>query len=423
MTDGIRIGAHSLGLRPAWRYAFVPAGSRCSSTPDAIFLDTGGEVSSGVLDTHGWTGSAPCTAQLVLTHPELVYDHLMYPSRTRRQHGSTASQPWSPVIVTHHQPDFDAVVSTLLVELLVEGGDLPGWAASLAAYAAIVDRGAWRVDKTDERTWRHPVHMAFLVLQHIPIPGSKRDGDLHRLSRGLRLLRSEIAAILGDDLRASRTHFLDLDRSGLGAWRSDPEFRDLAIELDRDHARFMDDLTHARVTHVNLPAEDGGADLNVPTLILERPPTSMLAKYWVRESGYPYFLCPMKSHGAGAPDHYARTILSLDPNWSVDGRKPTLRGLGCIVAPFLGEMCARRYRAGTMALATTPHPGTTVAAMISRLSTPHSPTGPCFPGRRSYASRPVASGALRPRRCSSCCRIPPLVAVEVAGNRPRRSFR
>ena len=53
----------------------------------------------------------------------------------------------------------------------------------------------------------------------------------------------------------------------------------------------------------------------------------MLSKYWVRASGRPYFLCPYDPDPASS-GRYRRAILSLDPTWSIGGRKPSLHGLG-----------------------------------------------------------------------------------------------
>lgn len=328
--DLVRLGATRLGLKTQWRHAFLPAGSSHATTPDAVYLDIGGQLAPGVIDTHSGDGSAACTAQLVVERPELVHGHLIGPWLRRAAEGQALEdRTWSPALVTHLHPDFDAAVSALLVQLLVEDGDLPSWAAGLAAYAASVDQGRWQIDLHDERSWRRPVHMAFLALQNLPVDPALGSVHKQRLLRGIELVQAEVDAVLTavnlSDHRAP--DFLSLSTPGLGGWRDDARFEDLREALDQDQARFQADLAAARLETVSLPARDGGAHLQVPAFIANTPPTSMLSKYWVRASGRPYFLCPYQPDPSRV-GHFRRGILSLDPNWSHEGRHPTLQGLG-----------------------------------------------------------------------------------------------
>jgi hypothetical protein len=120
-------------------------------------------------------------------------------------------------------------------------------------------------------------------------------------------------------------------------WSRRPEFEDVRALLDEEPERFADDYEAARRTEVSLPARGTGrlgvsqlAEVRVPTFISPEPPRSKLNKYWVRASGFPYYICPYPTEADRAsPRLWGRVILSLDPTWTDEhGVAPSLRGLG-----------------------------------------------------------------------------------------------
>ncbi len=340
----IRIGASELGLQLHWRFAFLGPGSQAATTPDAIFLDLGGAVAPGVLDEHGAGVEAGSCAELVLRFPELAYNHLVGPWLDRQKDGrDLRGVRWSPVIVTHRQPDFDALVSAHLVMELVEHGQLPSYSRALVAYTSEVDQGRYRIDPARRATATEAIHMAYLAIQNLvpPTPGCDQAGaDRWHLRRGLTLLRRSMGAIASartpeDGPLHSQLH-LHPGEPGVAAWRDDPDFADACELLDTDAERYLADRAVADLPMVDLPAADGEGTIRVHGFVCREPPSSYLNKYWVRADGIPYFVCPYPQAGRLRADEvdgkprYPQVIISVDPEWTqpATGRRLSLHGLG-----------------------------------------------------------------------------------------------
>lgn len=337
----LRTGARALGLEVTWRYAFVGPGTVVQPTRDALYLDVGGKLCKGVIDQHQDGTLGRSTSELVLRFPELVHEHLLGKWLDLRDAGHDLNgRAFSPVIVTHVYPDFDSVVASWLAQRLVEDGELPPEAEALAAYGALVDQGAYTVDLTRPETATHAIHMAFLATQH------RRLGHVATLQRGHQLIDSVLEAI-----RKARKGSFPLEMAQLlppafwspsarerdaelaraiPSWRESEAFKEERAIVDEDLERFRADHAKALCREVLVRAVDGGPPLVVPTFIATEPTQSKLNKYWVRASGFPYFICPSAEpdRATGQPRH--AVFLSLDPTWKdpKEGRKPTLRGLG-----------------------------------------------------------------------------------------------
>ncbi len=332
----MRRGARDLGLQVKWQVEFVRAGTALQSMPDAVILDVGNDLGPGVFDQHQDQRVRGSTAELVVRYPAYAYDHLMARWLAQANDGvDLQGRTWSPVLVTHAAPDFDAVVSILLVMHLIETGVLPPFAEALAQYSALVDQGRYQIDLNALETATHAVHMAYLELQHqSPPPG--QSSDRWHVAQGLELLRETLGAVVTARGKAKlwpMTEAGDLlpDQPGVASWRALPAFESLAAELDADSLRARIDYESADLRAVRLPAADGGPDISVGAWVARGQPTAHLNKYWVRAAGYPFFICPR-----GSPREqdgsivYPSVILSIDPTWSEPGtdRRPTLRGLG-----------------------------------------------------------------------------------------------
>jgi hypothetical protein len=353
MTDStlqpasLRSGALQFGLDLHWRYLFVGQGSTWATTPDTVFLDVGNRSEPGVLDTHSVEGLADSTAQLVVARPELVYNHLVGPWLARAQDGQDLrGRIWTPAIVCHRSPDFDAMVSALLVRILVETGDLPPWADDLAAYAACIDQGRWRLEGEDAGLDPVPVHFAILAIQNLPHP----DGDAGRLVRGMRIIQAEVEAICHARGRAfdlGGVSAFSRGRPGAGSWRQVEGNDDIRKSLLDDCATFEEDRRSAVTEEWILPTTDGEA-CTVPGLVLPSPSRSFLAKYRVRAEGRPFFACELEGSAPGQ----RRVIFSLDPTWTEQGSRPTLKGLGSALERL--ECAERRKGNGEDARNRTP---------------------------------------------------------------------
>jgi hypothetical protein len=336
------LGAQALGLKVDWRYCFVPPGERAATTPGVVYVDVGGAVAPGIVDHHGHQGPGTCSAMLVVEQREQVYNHLLSPWLVRFEEGRIpAGAVWTPTLVLHHDPDFDALVAAFLVRLLVAEGDLPRYARALAGYALEVDQGRYRLPAAVEaqekgaldRRELDAIHLAYLAIQSFTGPNGRELSSGEKLRLGFELLECVlvgITAVRGDTPR--KLEELVPGAPGVDSWRTDARFAPFAALLDRDLELFREDFHQGRkVDSVPLPAADGGVAVPVRAFVAAGPPRSVLHKYWVRGSGFPFFICPLgDGTGQGSTGRVARrrVVLSLDPMFSVDGRRPSLRGLG-----------------------------------------------------------------------------------------------
>ncbi len=360
----MRLGAKKLGLKTHWNYAFVGAGEVVAPFPGTVLLDVGGSLQAGALDSH--QGGAATASELVLQFPQHVYDHLLGAWLRRREKGEDlADKVWEPQLVTHTSPDFDSVVATFLAQRLVEDGSPPAYAKALAAYAAIVDRGAYPIELDDSASYTVPVHMAYLMLQC-----SVRD---HRkcLELGVKMVTAVCDALAVVRRQGWQVTAFDFTPHRLPAESTAPEtlaaltqaaaaWRDvLKVELDEgaedipttlgaQAAAYLEDKTAAKarggLTTARVPTSAGaGESLEIQAFIAAGVPSCKLNKYFVRADGYPLFVCPLAPFPGAAPDT-SRVITSLDPNYrDARGRAPSLRGLGYRLER---EECAKRQTLG-----------------------------------------------------------------------------
>jgi hypothetical protein len=350
----MRIGTTALGLKPKWRFGFVKPGLVVSPTRGTVYLDVGGQLCPGIIDQHQNGSLARSTTELIVRHPDLVYEHLLGPWLDRRDAGVDLSGAnFEPLLVTHVEPDFDAMVSCWLVQRLIEDGDLPPSAEAWMNYGALVDQGRYVVNLDKPTSATEAIHIAYLAIQHL---GIKEPAQ--RLELGFALIDCVMA-----HLTQARGHLYGLrveelfpavlrtqadlqtpqaraQAAATAAWRNDPRFEKARILIDADLEKYQRDKRAASIRQVSLPTEDGRSEVKVNVFIAADKMESALSKYWVRADGCPYFICPVEPIQAGVSP---RVILSLDPSW-VDpdsGRKPTLRGLG-----FRLEQAECQARAG-----------------------------------------------------------------------------
>lgn len=355
----LRDGAHDLGLVTDWQFVFLKPGTSLETTMGVVYLDVGGKLAPGVMDQHSDQTLGDSTGQLIERFPEHVHGHLLGPWLKRRDDGQDLKgRTWRPRIATHIEPDFDAAVSALLVMELIEHGELPSWAPALIAYAAQVDQGRYRMELGDGtppddvvRAELAPVHLAFLALQHIDVPPEKRGmRDQHRLTRGLELIRAEVASVCAaarepwkldarsfwPEQHAAEGTAAATAAKGVGGWRKDARFADLAQLLDEDWPRHQADWARAERRQVEVPAVGSRDPLAVDGVIMREPPEAVLHKYWCRGRRFPFTLTPMRDgyrggrrDEVGGKVRFPVVITSVDSDWRDNsGQRICLAGLG-----------------------------------------------------------------------------------------------
>ena len=132
-----------------------------------VYLDTGNQVMPGIIDNHARLGPAS-TALLVFENPHLVREHVGH-------------LPLKEVIlVTHQQPDMDAITAAFFCqEILVRGCLPPSW-KPLAEYVSLADSNllpiGWDFPSTPWGIFKYFIRTA---------PGR----DLLKVRRGFMVLR------------------------------------------------------------------------------------------------------------------------------------------------------------------------------------------------------------------------------------------
>ncbi len=341
----LRFGATSLGLDTQWRFHFIAPQRVTNPSYGTIYFDLGGSCTHGIIDSHQSEDVAGSTAELVLRFPEFVYGHLMNAWLQRRDDGQVIQgRVWSPALVTHRNPDFDGLVSTFLIQEIVENGTFPACAAALATYVSLVDQGRIALDPASQGSQQpsmYSLHLGYLALQNLS-PPQGHERQQWCLERGLTMLRHTLAVMQSrrtpgrpwkaeDFFQSATSASPDPGCPDFAAWSQREEFADVVALIDQDCAAFAEDQGDATLLTVHLPAV-GAVDtaIPVPTFVAQRQPRSKLNKYWVRAAGYPFFICPYDLPIRGTTAEQARrVILSLDPLWrDGTGRAVSLRGLG-----------------------------------------------------------------------------------------------
>lgn len=349
------LGAKELGIEVNWRYAFLGQDDTAATTPGVVFIEIGGKVAPGVFDHHQGNQKDTCAAEVVFRNPDLAYGHLLGPWLARQQEGRLdPTAVFQPTVVTHRDPDWDSVVATYLVQRLVEDGGFPEEADALVKYTRLVDQGRIRLfggrsldDWSAEILSRRPEvfapHAGYLAIQNLR--DFKGDPNEAKLVVGLELVQKVL-----DDLKAAarargtRVTIRDFQPASTAdgsdhpatLWTKDPRFAKAVDLLREDAWRYDEDREQQDETRLTvlLPAEDGGDPIQVPAFVLKGPAKSRLNRYWFRAGGKPFVICPYDrvtrpdSDQATEQVIFPRVILSLDPGWSLNKRKPTLRGLG-----------------------------------------------------------------------------------------------
>lgn len=329
-----------LGLRVDWRAAFVGAGERVRTSPDMVAVDVGGDLCAGVIDHHAGTFSASSAAALLLAHPEYVYAHLVGPWIDAARRDDIRGRSWSPTVVTHRQPDFDAIASVALARQIVEHGDLPSWAEELARYATEVDQGRELLRAQGHGLELYPLILMLSGLKPVDATALAHESgmsgvdssDAAVLFLGLELVRlwreASGPCVTSSASASSRTQLP----------AEHPVVARLAAEFRQDLGRFSLARAEGHVRPIGgdglleVPRRDGAATVQLFAAIsnsAEEHHLSQICKHYLRSG----VLLPHRAsltlirQPSMTPGRF-RWVIAIDPGVEGEARNACLAGLG-----------------------------------------------------------------------------------------------
>jgi hypothetical protein len=336
-----------LELGIAWRFAFVPTGTRVEPSHGAVYLDVGGELRPGVVDHHQGSVFACSTARLVLRHPHFVFDHLAASLRADLAAGVAGpDRPWRPTLVTHGSPDFDAIVSAHLCRHLVEHGEFPAYAESLVAYADAVDQGRRALTSDSGSSQLYPLVLMLLAVAARPSGGALEQlaakANVDAGSKDEKVLRIgfELVSLWAERWSAFRK---EPGRDGRSRSAADDMDLDLApthrvvpplLEELANDRKVLDDLVAAsrivyRAEPVRLPEADGDGSHDFGSAVIPETESCALNKLYLRAGiGGPAPAPLTVIRIGGGPDRRPHGwTIALDPSAAIE-HGASLRGLG-----------------------------------------------------------------------------------------------
>ncbi|WP_295388818.1 hypothetical protein [uncultured Thiodictyon sp.] len=264
-------------------YRFVPMGATAAPDPRRLWLDVGNRFGPGLIDHHQPDGPDRCTAALVLEQEATIL---------AQAQALPAGEPLE--IVTHRQPDLDAITATYFVESLLHGTLSRPAADRWAAAVCAVDRGHTRLEP-DRPITPYAVFLACLELARQdadPDPAQPDGTSLAAVRAGQRFVAwvvGQLAAGVGLDQLGARL-------AAEPAWAA-------PLDLVRaDQGRYRRDLARAERLTVALPRATGEGGERVPGLWIAAP-ESLLFKAWARGD----------RAGAEDPRGFVFTAVELSP--------------------------------------------------------------------------------------------------------------
>ena len=329
-----------LRLRITWRFAFVPMGTVADPSPDAVYLDVGGKYCHGVVDHHqGNEGACSATRQLV-KRPDLVYDHLVGPwhaalrMRAAQDSNRVQSIPWSPTIILHSNPDFDAMASAHLAMCIVEDGGLPSYANALADYADRVDQGYERLESDAGSARLYPL---ILMLSNL-----KDAEDKTCLARCLSML--EIAGTpphedvlrIGLELIKDWAHQDNPSREKPVVFHDGAVASELLKALQSDRQRFRALVSNKKIETlgvVRVPCGSANKTESIEGSAIPEYELCACQKLYLRANGVTGVATPLTVIRGWMPPSSTqppamRWIIAVDPTVGAIDAKVHLRGLG-----------------------------------------------------------------------------------------------
>ena len=291
--------ARSLKIYTLWvnrfvrfKTKFIRYGETLEPKPGILALDVGGKTIPGVIDHHQSDAEEECSASLVYKHPHLITDHI-------RDMSSEDVE-----IITHENPDLDAIVAAYFSQELIEKRHLPPVAQNVAQYAKRVDSGRiLHCEQLENTPYGIMAGIAQLNQRYAKeIGASQQEKDRLLLERGVQLVQ-----YLFDKMEAGA----DIDDPEL--FEGQHPFIEEQRLIRNDYFSYLEDRDRGIVSELEIPTQDGRGAKKVKALTVKSPTSSMF-KVWARNKGHTMTVVNYDDK---------RYIISVDP-----GAGLALKGLG-----------------------------------------------------------------------------------------------
>ena len=300
-----------------FNYIFIPAGSTVSRIGDVLtvqgdtrgpaqtfpygstfVLDVGNSPGEGVVDHHQPGTEDQCVASLIANNPDKWIGKYLKESK----------RYW---LVTHSEPDFDALGAVYLVEKYIKERSLPGFVKEFAESILKVDSGK---KKLDSEHIIEPFSLVLAISETIRNDPSitLEDKDNEILNVTFSLFDSVW------DVLSEGQGIGDFD------WESLSGFQDQISLIKRDVFVYRQDLIKRSQIHRIGLQHGNSLDRSPVDCLITRFPQSILWKYWARGDAE----CSPSHKGftvtvAFLPSKNTRAIISVDPTTGY-----RLKGLG-----------------------------------------------------------------------------------------------
>ena len=284
------LGAHDLNLNIIWRFDFLEYGTQCYAQPGNIVADVGGRLEYGIVDHHLKEGCPYDSTVSVIAHnPHLVLNHLLGLLNETYYRGlDIVNRNIVFYFVAHRNPDWDCMASFFLCNFLVQHGKLPpAHITNALRYATdIIDQGRAKLDGEISRPY---------ILYHAMSSGCSWD---ELLWKGYKLIEDIIAA----NKKITNSTFLEPIACA-------DIYKKEIDELESDKIKFEIDISESRIIDLYVP-QAGTGQILIKALALKQMPSSIMTKYWVRETtDFRVLIVPYEKDGV-----ITRFVISVDPH-------------------------------------------------------------------------------------------------------------
>jgi hypothetical protein len=300
-----------------FNYTFIPAGSTVSRAGDMLtvmgtakdyaltfpygrsfILDVGNALGDGVIDHHQPGTENQCVVSLIAADSD-------------KWIGQYLSESDEYFLVTHSNPDFDAVGSVFLAEKYIRTRSLPGFVTELGYYALKIDSGRMKLDRNRiVQPFSLMLAISETVRGNSSITPEKKDPEVLRF--GFKLFDA-MWSVLSKGRGIEQV-----------AWEDRSEFHEQVFLLKQDASNYGDDFTKRSQTHQLVLRRSGSTEISTNDCLVTHFPQSILWKYWARgdtersprHNGF-------TMNVAFLPSENNRAIISVDPTTGL-----SLKGLG-----------------------------------------------------------------------------------------------